>query len=264
MPWRSLLLVLIACASLAASAGCMDAATEHRTRANAYLRGNDAAAALHECDAGLAKRPNDVPLLILRGKALFELDRLEEAKAAYERALDAGRGAGTDERSLSEAYLGLAVIGSRQGDWASARRQFETLVRINDKDASSHLNVARACLELKDIACAIDHGEAAGHLRGDDESVLYTLGTIYLTAEKPKEAELTFQHICDVVPGAASCPYGLALVAAKAGDKATALAKLREAIARKVPNPGRIATDPGFASLHGDAEFIALANQAGR
>src|SRR5262245_4580896 len=82
--------------------GCMDAATEHRTRANAYLRGNDALAAVRECEDGLAKRPNDEALLILRGKALFELERLDESKVSYQQALEAGRD--KDQRSLSEAY----------------------------------------------------------------------------------------------------------------------------------------------------------------
>jgi tetratricopeptide (TPR) repeat protein len=250
---------LLALMGLGAS-GCMDAATEHRTRANAYLRGNDASAALNECDRGLARRPNDLALLILRGKALFELDRLDDAKQSYAGALEAGKG--KEDRALAEAYVGLAMIASRQGDWGSARRNFELLVRINDKDASSHVNVARSCLELKDFACALEHGEAAGKLRGDDEAVLYTLGTIYLAAGKTQDAELTFQHICDVVPGASSCPYGVALAAAKLGDKSRALARLREAIDRKVPNPAQIARDPGFASLRDDPEFALLVARA--
>jgi tetratricopeptide (TPR) repeat protein len=259
MAGTRLVALALLCTSLGA-AGCMDPATEHRTRANAYLRGNDASAALRECDAGLARRPGDMALLILRGKALFELDRLDESRASYTSALDAGKN--KDDKSLAEAYVGLAMIASRRGEWNVARNHFETLVRINDKDASSHLNVARSCLELKDFACAIEHGETAGKLRGDDESVLYTLGTIYLLADKPKEAELTFQHICEVLPAASSCPYGVALVAAKTGDKPRALAQLREAIARKVPNPQQIKSEPGFASLKDDPEFLALVDSA--
>src|SRR5262249_11513493 len=155
-----------------------------------------------------------------------ELDRLDEAKGAYQAAVDAASDRG---RPLAEAYLGLAMIASRQKDWAAARRHFEALVGINGKDASSHLNVAKTCLELKDIECALQHGEEAGRLRGNEEPVLYALGTIYLDAGKAKEAELTFQHICEVVPGAASCPYGLALVAARVGDRKKALEELDEA-----------------------------------
>lgn len=250
-----------ACALLslgAATAGCVDAPTEHRLRANAFLRGGDAAAALKEIDSGLEKKKDDTALLILRGKALFELDRMDEAKEAYSQALSAGKAAGLEERGLAEAHLGLGMLASRRKDNAAAREHFKTLVRINDKDATSHLNVARVCLELKDMACAVEHAETAGKLRGNEESVLYTLGTIYLAADKPKEAELTFKHICEISPAAASCPYGVALVAAKTGDKARALEQLREAVARKIPNPQQMAAEPWFASLKDDPEFQAI------
>jgi hypothetical protein len=52
------------------------------------------------------------------------------------------------------------------------------------------------------------------------------------------------------------------MVAARKGDRAVALERLGEAIARKVPNPAEIADDPAFASLKDDPEFarvVALA-----
>src|SRR5262245_15398138 len=118
--------------------GCMDKAAEHRTRANAFLRGGDAAAALKECDDGLAAKPDNLPLLILKGKALFELDRMDDAREAYARAVTVGKN--EERRSLSEAFVGLGMIASRTKDWKAARENFEALVKINDKDASSHLN----------------------------------------------------------------------------------------------------------------------------
>lgn len=245
----------------AAAVGCVDAPTEHRLRANAFLRGGDPGAALKEIDLGLARKQDDVALLIMRGKALFELDRMDEAKGAYNQAISAGKS--LEERALAEARLGLAMIASRAKDWPAARAEFESLVRINEKDATSHLNVARVCLEMKDTACAIEHGERAGQLRGNEESVLYTLGMIYLAADKTKEAELTFQHICDIVPGASSCPYGVALAAAKAGDKARAVEQLREAVRRKVPNPQQVATDPGFASIKDEPGFVEIVSSLG-
>jgi tetratricopeptide (TPR) repeat protein len=154
------------------------------------------------------------------------------------------------------------MIAARQKDWATARKHFETLVGQNPKDGSSHLNVAKACLELKDLDCAVHHAEEAGRLRGNEEPVLYALGTVYLAAGKPREAELTFQHICEAVPGAASCPYGLALVAARAGDRKRALEQLDEAVRRKLPNPDQIAADPGFSSIKDDPEFQKIAARA--
>jgi tetratricopeptide (TPR) repeat protein len=232
-------------------------------RANAFLRGGDPAAAIEECDKGLAeeKGKGRLPLLVLRGKALFEQDRFDEAKGAYLAALDVGRS--EDKRALADVYLGLGVIASRQKDWPAARQAFQTLCDINDKDGRSHINVAKTCLAMGDIECALRHGREAGHLRGDEEEVLFPLGTIYLAAGMPAEAELTFQHICAVVPGAASCPYGQALVAARAGDKGRALRELDEAVRRKLPNPDRIAADPGFSSLKDDPEFLQIAARAG-
>lgn len=242
-------------------AGCLDKSSEHRIRANAFLRGGDAAAAVTECDLGLAIKKDDPALLILKGKALFELSKLDEAKAAYELALASA--AGQDPRGLIDAHVGLAMIGSRQGDWKLARDHFEKVVEAHANDrkgapASAHLNLARACVSLKDMECAVSHAEIAGRMAGNDEATLFTLGTVYLSADKPAEAEKTFQHICDVVPGASSCPYGVAMVAAKTGDKPRALAKLKEAIDRKVPEPDRIPNEPYFASLKDDPEFVKL------
>jgi tetratricopeptide (TPR) repeat protein len=133
---------------------------------------------------------------------------------------------------------------------------------VNDKDAVSHLNVARACLEMKDLECAVRHGEEAGRLRGDEEPVLYTLGTIYLAAGRPNDAELTSQHIGEVIPGASSSLYGLAIVAAKAGDRPKALEQLREAVKRKLPNPEKIASEAAVAPMKVDPELRALVAQA--
>ena len=242
-----------------ASTACVEPASEHRVRANAFLRSGNAESALQECDQGLAKRKGDMPLLILRGKALFELDRLDESRASYAEAVNVNK---DKDASPADAHLGLAVIALRKGEPAVARTHFEELVKLNDKDATSLLNVARTCLELKDMECALSRGEAASKIRSDDEGVLYTLGTIYLAAGKPDDAQRVFQHICTVVPGASSCPYGKALVAAKSGDKPKALEHLREAVERKIPNPAQISADPGFASLKDDADFQAVVAQA--
>ena len=64
------------------------------------------------------------------------------------------------------------------------------------------------------------------------------------------------------MPGAASAPYGLALVAARAGDKKKALEQLDEAVRRKLPNPDQIGADPGFASIKDDPEFLRITGRA--
>jgi tetratricopeptide (TPR) repeat protein len=230
------------------AAACVDAPTEHRVRANAYLRAGDANKALAEVEAGLAKKPNDVALLIMRGKALFELERYDDARTAYRKAIEQ---AGPKDRAVGEAYLGLAMAALRQNDTKEARASLEQLV-----------NLARVCLQLKDMDCALTHAEAAGRLRGNSEEVLFTLGRIYAVTKKLDEAEKTFAHICEVVPNAASCPYGQALVAAQRGDKDRAIAKLNEAITRRLPNPDRLGDDALLAPLAEDARFKELIAKA--
>lgn len=242
--------------------GCVDQPTEHRVRANAYLRGGDADKALTEVEAGLKSQPKDVALLILKGKALFELDRHDDAGSAYKQALDAGKD--LKPTALTEAHLGLAMVAMRKKQWTTARASFQTLVDIDGTNSNARINLARICLQLKDLECALTHGVEAGHLQGDSEGVLFTLGRIYLVANKHDQAERTFQHICEVVPGAASCPYGVALVAAQRGDKAKALDKLREAVSRKLPNPKTLADDALLAPLLDDPEFKKLVEEASK
>lgn len=250
--------LLAATLALILTAGaCVDKPTEHRVRANAFLRAGDATAALNEIELGLGASEGDVALTILRGKALFELGRHDEAKLAFERAVELG-----DDEALSEAHLGLAVIASRREQWPVAREHFAALTKINAKDAHAHINLARACLAMNDLPCAVEHAEEAGRLRGSAEDVLFTLGRIYVTAEKYDEADKTFRHICDVVPGAASCPYGVGLVAAQQGDPAKAVAQLTLALERKLPNPDKLGDDPLLAPIRQDPSFQALVRKA--
>ena len=240
--------VTILALALTILVGCVDKPMEHRVRANAYLRAGEASKALAECQQGLKVSPKDVPLLILSGKALFELEQRKEARDSYRAALEAG--SALPPAQLNEAYLGLAMIAARDEDWAAARKHFTTLVEVDGKNADARVNLARACLQLKDLKCAVKQAEEAGHLRGGSENVLFTLGRIYLVAKQLDNAEGTFKHICERVPNAASCPYGLALVALARGDKPLALTKLKEAIARKTPQPRQARRRP----LAGTAE----------
>jgi tetratricopeptide (TPR) repeat protein len=257
---RSRLRLAFTALALVALLGCVNQPTEHRVRANAYFRGGQYAEALKECDLGLAGKPDDVGTLILRAKSLFELNRLTEAKADYERAIALGEGKG--KTYVGDAYLGLAVLASRQRSWKEARADFERLLETDPNDVGTRTNLARVCLELGDLPAAEEHAQAAVALRGDDEAALFTLGRVLLAEGKLDLARSTFARIATVNPRASSAPYGVAMVAAKQGDRTAALAKLSEAVALKVPNPREIAEDPAFASLKTDPEFLRLVEQA--
>jgi len=240
----------------------VDHATEHRVRANAFFRAGDYPAALKECDEGLAQHPDDVGTLILRAKALFELGRADDSQRDFERAVALGQGKrGT---YLGDAYLGLAIIASRRKDWSTAKVEFEKLLELDPSDVGTHTNLARVDLELGDLPGAEAHASFAANVRPQDEAVLFVLGKVDLAAGKLDDAAAAFAKIAEANPHASSAPYGLAMVAAKRGDKALCLAKLREAVALKVPNPGEIGDDPAFASLKDDPDFSSLVGDARR
>jgi tetratricopeptide (TPR) repeat protein len=239
-----------------ALASCVDAAAEHRIRANALFKSGDYKEALAECNRGLEAKPEDQSLWVLKGKTAFELADFPTARDAYSHALSFGEG----RRGvfLGDAYLGLAIIATREQRWEDARGQFLHLLELNPTDGTSHANLAKVALELGKTAEAVEHAEEAARHRGADEQVLFTLGKVYLAASRPDDAEKTFQHICEVVPTSASCPYGLALVALAKDDHPLALTKLRQAVDRKIPYPDKLATDPALARLKHDPEFVTL------
>lgn len=244
----------------ASLSGCVERSTEHRIRANALFKMGEYRKALEECDRGLEARENDASLLVLKGKTAFELGDLGQARAAYNRAVDVGK----ERRGvfLGDAYLGLGVIATRERKWADARDQFLHLLELNPNDGASHANLARVDLELGKTDEAVQHAEEAARTRGSDEQTLFTLGNVYLAAKRTADAEKTFQHICEVVPSSASCPYGLALVALEKGDNTAAIAKLREAVDRKIPHPEKLGEDPALARIATHPDFVSLAAAA--
>jgi Flp pilus assembly protein TadD len=241
---------------------CVDRATEHRVRANAFFRGGQYTEALKECDLGLAAKPDDVGTRVLRAKALFELDRFAEAKADYARAVTLGEGkSGT---YIGDAYLGLAILASRAKDWPEAESEFDKLLALDPNDVGTHTNLARVCLERGELAKAEEHANAAVLLRDQDEAALFMLGKVLLREGKLDDATSTFARIAASNPKASSAPYGMAMILAQRGDKAGALAKLHEATSLGVPNPQEIADDPAFASLKDDPAFSRIVTLAAK
>ena len=128
---------------------CVDNATEHRVRANAFFRGGDYTSALKECELGLEAKPDDVGTLILRGKSFFELGQSDAAKEDFEHAVQLGEG--RSKIYIGDAYLGLAIVASRKRDWSEAKNEFEKLLGLDPQDVGTHANLARVDLELGDL-----------------------------------------------------------------------------------------------------------------
>ena len=134
------------------------------------------------CDGSSLSNPGPggaAALLVTKGKTSFELGDFPTARAAYTRAVSVGEG--KKGVFLADAYLGLAVIATREQKWEDAREQFSRLVALNPADGTTHANLAKVDLELGKIDDAVSHAEEAARSRGADEQVLYTLGMLHLS-----------------------------------------------------------------------------------
>jgi len=111
-----LLLMVIALPMTRADGQAADSLT---ARGDSALDAGNAVAALEAFDAALRERPHDPELLRRRGRALREQGRVEEALAAYNRAIEADSAAGA-------AFAGRAythyLLGQRDSAWLDVTR----------------------------------------------------------------------------------------------------------------------------------------------
>ena len=234
--------------------GCMDRVTEHRVRGNAHARQGDYVGAITEYDEGLKGKPDDAATLILKGNAQYELGKLDDAYGSYQKAFAA-------DAKAADAVRGMALIATRRADYVDAATQFERLLSMpqHEHDAATRVNLAKVYLAMGKVDQAEKQAVEAGHESGDDEQVLFTLGRVYLAEGKLDEATATFKHLLDTNPSKASGACGLALVAAKKGDRSETLKQLTEAMSKGVPDPTAVSKDPAFAAYKEDPEFVAIA-----
>jgi tetratricopeptide (TPR) repeat protein len=242
-------LLALALSSLLA---CMDPVTEHRVRGNAHFREGDYKGAIAEYDEGLKTKPNDAATLILKGNAQYELGALDDAYASYQKAF-------ASDPTAADAVRGMALIATKKNDLDDAAKQFETLLSMpkHEHDSATRVNLAKIYLAQGKLDLAEKQAVEAGHENGNDETVLFTLGRVYLAEGKPVEARATFQHLIDTNPAKASGPYGLAMVSAKEGKKDEMLQELGVAMQKGVPDPKQIPTEAAFAAYKDDPEFVA-------
>lgn len=255
---RLALLVFVVVSSVA----CMDRVTEHRVRGNAHFREGDYKGAIAEYDEGLKTKPNDAATLILKGNAQYELGLLDDAYASYRKAWQS-------DNTAADAVRGMALIATKMNDLDDAAKQFETLLSLpkHEHDSATRVNLAKIYLaqataggmapRQDKLDLAEKQAVEAGHENGSDETVLFTLGRVYLAQKKLVEARATFQHLIDMNPTKASGSYGLAMVSAAEKKKDEMLQELGVALQKGVPDPSQIAGDAAFADYKNDAEFVA-------
>jgi tetratricopeptide (TPR) repeat protein len=237
--------------------GCNEAGQTEIARGNvlASRRQFDEAAQAYRAAAEAAPgkaRPRE-----LLGHLMFDQRRLAEARAAYEDALR------VEPQAAMEAELGLARLDAEEGKLDPA---IERLTRILERQPTNlFARLSRANLALQrgkpeDSELALEDTARAMAIDSKNEAVLYGRGRAFIAQGKFAEAKETFDLLAKAHPRSYLPAYGYARLAAAQGDKAGALAHLREARQKTPPALWRAAevqADPAFRSLQGDPDFTA-------
>ena len=118
--------------------------------------------ALSEADAGLAGQPKDPELRFLKGLALTELGRREEAIEVFQNLT-------ADYPELPEPYNNLAVIYAQQKEFDKARSALEMAIRTHPAYATAHENLgdiySRLASQAYSKALQLDAGNSVAEAK---------------------------------------------------------------------------------------------------
>lgn len=118
--------------------------------------------ALTEADAGLADQPKDPELRFLKGLALTELGRREEAIEVFQNLT-------ADYPELPEPYNNLAVIYAQQKEFDKARSALEMAIRTHPAYATAHENLgdiySRLASQAYSKALQLDAGNSVAEAK---------------------------------------------------------------------------------------------------
>lgn len=105
------------------------------------LAGGDAAGALAAAETALAAAPKDARLAFLRGVALMDLRRDDEAAAQFGRLTQ-------EHPELAEPHNNLALLHARAGRLDAALASLQTALRNDPSSAEARANLGEVHLRL--------------------------------------------------------------------------------------------------------------------
>jgi len=171
--------------------------------AQAALDKNNFAAAIAPLQKFLAEKPDVVFAHFQLAYAFTGLNRVDEARAEYERcvALDP---------KMAEAQLNLGIL-LLEKDPAAAVAPLRKAVELLPSQSRPRFLLGVALERSGDLAGAAESFESASHLNAGDSEALNHLGGVYLQLKKPAEAEKKFRAVVESQPQSALALRGLAL-----------------------------------------------------
>jgi tetratricopeptide (TPR) repeat protein len=126
--------------------------------------------ALRNCEESLAINPNAMTTRVLRARILFELDRLEESLADYDRVLELD--------PLNEDALQTAgFIATRLGDDERGRAYYRRYLEVNPGNAAIRMRIASQMAEAGNPQGAMEFIQPGLEVNPNDTDLLDLYGT---------------------------------------------------------------------------------------
>ncbi|RNC72752.1 MAG: tetratricopeptide repeat protein [Desulfuromonadales bacterium] len=198
-----------------------------------------------------AKTPGSKSAWIGLAEALHGQGRLDEAQAAY------GRAIAIDPR-YREALNNLGVLLTEKGDPVGGRQYLLTVVRHYPGYPDGFLNLGNTFFATGDWTQAEAAYRRALELRPDAVQARNMLGKVFLRTGRLDVARDTFRAVAAAGGETADLLYDQGCVEARAGHPVEAVAFLEQALARGFRDRETISRDSDLESLRGLPQFRNL------
>src|SRR5882757_2201389 len=171
--------------------------------AQAALDKNNFEAAITPLQKFLAEKPDVAFAHFQLAYAYTGLNRVDEARAEYERCVAL-------EPKMAEAQLNLGIL-LLEKDAAAAFAPLRKAVELLPSQSRPRFLLGVALERSGDLAGAAESFESASHLDAADNEALTHLGGVYLQLKKPADAEIKFRVVLESRPKSTLALRGLAL-----------------------------------------------------
>ena len=170
--------------------------------AQTAMDGKDFATAVKDYQAYLDKKPDDAAVHFQLGYALTAMQKLDEAKVQYEKAIEL-------DPKMSEAYLnlGLTLLDSAPN---AAIGPLEKATTLLPNQVHAKFALASAYERTGNSKLAIEQYQAAEKIDDKDFEIHLALGRTLLNANRPAEAETEFRMALSLKHDSTISQLGLA------------------------------------------------------
>ena len=171
--------------------------------AQAALDKNNFEAAIPPLQKFLADKPDVAFAHFQLAYAYTGLNRVDEARAEYERCIAL-------DPKMAEAHLNLGIL-LLEKDASAAVPPLRRAVDLLPSQSRPRFLLGVALERSGDLAGAAESFESAAHLDSADTEALTHLGDVYLQLKKPADAEKKFRAVLERQPKSPLALRGLAL-----------------------------------------------------